>query len=332
MLIVAAHAHLPRIVHARQHPAAYAAVGAGRSDGLHQEASARASSCWLPTHTLPFFHFHRPGAYRLFTAVARPAVAQADPLFVQRERSPPARRRRPLTARVTARYRAAWLAVVRGVDPDRQSGTGQSAAPLSGRRSPPAPGWRQGRIPPATAGMGSSPSGNVSSQQQLRLTTQLVALHRLVRLVAVHEGAEQRQTLRIVEGGLPLALVAVDDPGHLLLQLLANAETILQHHLPQIGRRRPPGYPSRCWSAAGDRRYGYRTSADDRCCGSASLRRDRWQTGRRDAVSSRRCRRRTDSSLYRWQSLRYLSPGLRRIRGVQPETAILILCGARSPL
>ena len=62
-----------------------------------------------------------------------------------------------------------------------------------------------------------------------------MALHRLVRLVTVHEGAEQRQTLRIVEGGLPLALVAVDDPGHLLLQLLANAKTILQHHLPQIG-------------------------------------------------------------------------------------------------
>ncbi|VGP85176.1 hypothetical protein SB00610_04125 [Klebsiella quasipneumoniae subsp. similipneumoniae] len=62
-----------------------------------------------------------------------------------------------------------------------------------------------------------------------------MALHRLVGLVAVNEGAEQRQTLRIVEGGLPLALVAVDDAGHLLLQLLANAEAILQHHLPQVG-------------------------------------------------------------------------------------------------
>lgn len=57
MLIVAAHAHLTRVIHARQHAAAYAAVGTGRSDGLHQEASARASSCWLPTHTLPFSTF-----------------------------------------------------------------------------------------------------------------------------------------------------------------------------------------------------------------------------------------------------------------------------------
>lgn len=57
MLIATAHAHLPRVVHARQRPIVYAAAGTGRSDGLYRGTSARASSCRLPTHTLPFSIF-----------------------------------------------------------------------------------------------------------------------------------------------------------------------------------------------------------------------------------------------------------------------------------
>ncbi len=129
MLIVAAHAHLPRVVHARQHPAAYAAVGAGRSDGLHQEASARASSCWLPTHTLPFSTF--TGQAR--TACSLPSHGQPSRRRIRclysgeiTTGSPPTS---PNSPRDSIAGRAARLAVVQGVDPIAKAEQGNLPLP-----------------------------------------------------------------------------------------------------------------------------------------------------------------------------------------------------------
>ncbi len=99
------------------------------------------------------FHFHRPGAY----CCSSPSHGQPSRAGVSAActagRSPPARRRRPPNS-----PRDSTLVVppgsggCRGRRPARRrQGTCRS---LSGRRSPPAPEWRQGRIPPATVGMG----------------------------------------------------------------------------------------------------------------------------------------------------------------------------------
>nr|VXZ83506.1 Uncharacterised protein [Klebsiella pneumoniae] len=84
MLIVAAHAHLP----ASSTLASTRSLrrSRGRSFGWSSSGGLRAGQQLLVAHPhFAVFHFHRPGAYRLFVAVARPAVAQAYPLFVQRE-------------------------------------------------------------------------------------------------------------------------------------------------------------------------------------------------------------------------------------------------------
>src|SRR5258707_53175 len=68
--------------------------------------------------------------------------------------------------------------------------------------------------------------------------TDLAALcdehHVAVRLVAVHEMAEALHDLGIVDRLLPLALVAVHEPLHVLLELCADAERVLAHDLADV--------------------------------------------------------------------------------------------------
>ncbi|CCJ75563.1 hypothetical protein BN135_627 [Cronobacter muytjensii 530] len=69
---------------------------------------------------------------------------------------------------------------------------------------------------------------------RLRLPPKLAALHRFIRLIAVDIGSEQRQPVGARERGLPLALIALHHLRHFTLQLLADAEGIVQDNLAQV--------------------------------------------------------------------------------------------------
>src|SRR5229473_34330 len=58
--------------------------------------------------------------------------------------------------------------------------------------------------------------------------------HVAIGLVAVHEMAEALHDLRIVERLLPLALVGVDQLLHVRLELGADAQRVLAHHLAHV--------------------------------------------------------------------------------------------------
>ena len=74
----------------------------------------------------------------------------------------------------------------------------------------------------------------------------------------VDEVAEARAPLRIVDHVGPLALVGVDEVLHLALELVADAEPIVDDHLAQVRRCRPPASRARPRCASGGPRCGCR--------------------------------------------------------------------------
>src|SRR3954471_3451711 len=58
--------------------------------------------------------------------------------------------------------------------------------------------------------------------------------HAAVRLVAVNEAAEAAEDLRRLDRFLPFALVGVDVPLHVGLELGAQAERVFAYHLAQV--------------------------------------------------------------------------------------------------
>src|SRR5690554_2748716 len=59
-------------------------------------------------------------------------------------------------------------------------------------------------------------------------------LHRIPLQRRIHKLPEPLALLRILNGGFPLALIGIHQIRHMLLQLLTDTQTVLQHHLLQI--------------------------------------------------------------------------------------------------
>ena len=111
-----------------------------------------------------------------------------------------------------------WARSVDGFAPVGRGGGGEGL-----RR---APGCRGGaptmarRLGPQLDGLALAPHPDVGQ--------------RVVRLVGVEERAEPGQALRVVERRLPLARVVLDVPGHVGVEVGADAERVVQHHRLQV--------------------------------------------------------------------------------------------------